>query len=77
MSDLSRVRSHFEAALAELNIDDELNRLVNPRDNNHDRHAYLPRRVADAIARARSEVEAALDDFDRRGSGQASMLGEI
>jgi hypothetical protein len=75
MSDLSQVRSHLEAALAELNIDDELNRLVNPRHTDHDRHAYLPRRVADAIARARSEVEAALDEFDRRGSGQASDAG--
>jgi hypothetical protein len=30
----------------------------------HDRHAYLPNRVADAVARARSELEDALQAFD-------------
>ena len=48
--DLSRVRHHLEAAIAALNLDDELDRLVNPRHTDHDRHAYLPKRVADAIA---------------------------
>ena len=43
---LSRVRHHIEAALAALNIDDELDRLVNPRHTDHDRHLYLPRKIA-------------------------------
>jgi len=61
---LSRVRHHVEAALAALNIDEELDRLVNPRHTDHDRHAYLPSKVADAVARARSELEEALQEFD-------------
>jgi hypothetical protein len=65
MSDsLSRVRQHLEAALASLNIEDELDRLVNPRHTDHDRHAFLPNRVAEAVARARSELEGALRAFD-------------
>jgi hypothetical protein len=65
----SRVRHHLEAALAALNIDDELDRLVNPRHTDHDRHAFLPNRVADAVARARSELEGALRAFDEGESG--------
>jgi hypothetical protein len=66
---LSRVRHHVEAALAALNIDDELDRLVNPRHTDHDRHAYLPNRVVDAVARARSELESALQAFDEGNPG--------
>jgi hypothetical protein len=66
---LSRVRRHVEAALAALNIDDELDRLVNPRHTDHDRHAYLPKRVVDAVAHARSELEGALQAFDEGNSG--------
>lgn len=61
---VGRVRPHVEAALAALNIDEELDRLVNPRHTDHDRHAYLPSKVADAVARARSEPEEALQEFD-------------
>ena len=60
----SRVRHHVEAALAALNIDEELDRLVNPRHTDHDRHAYLPSKVADGVARARSELEEALQELD-------------
>jgi hypothetical protein len=66
---LSRVRHHIEAALAALNIDDELDRLVNPRHTDHDRHAFLPNRVAGAVARARAELEGALQAFDEGESG--------
>jgi hypothetical protein len=62
--DLSRVRHHLEAAIAALNLDDELDRLVNPRHTDHDRHSYLPKRVADAVAHARAELEGALQAFD-------------
>jgi len=68
--DLSRVRHHLEAAIAALNLDDELDRLVNPRHTDHDRHAYLPTRVAAAVARARSELEAALQAFDEGKLGR-------
>ncbi len=66
---LSRVRRHIEAALAALNIDDELDRLVKPRHTDHDRHAFLPNRVADAVARGRSELEGALQALDDGESG--------
>jgi hypothetical protein len=68
--DQSRVRHHLEAAIAALNLDDELDRLINPRHTDHDRHAYLPKRVADAIAHARSELEGALQAFDEGKSGR-------
>ena len=68
--DLSRVRHHLEAAIAALNLDNELDRLVNPRHTDHDRHSYLPKRVADAVAHARAELEGALQAFDEDKSGR-------
>jgi len=65
--DLSRIRRHLKAALAALDVDDELDRLINPRHTDHDRHAYLPKRVADAVARARSELKGALQALDDEG----------
>jgi hypothetical protein len=58
------MRHHIEAALAALNIDDDLDRLIKPRHTDHDRHAYLPKKVTDAIADARSELKGALQAFD-------------
>jgi len=40
---MTRIRTHLEKALAHLNLDDELDRLINPRHTDHDRHAFLPR----------------------------------
>ena len=68
--DLRRVSHPLEAAIAALNLDDELDRLINPRHTDHDRHAYLPKRVADAIAHARSELEGAIQAFDEGKSGR-------
>jgi len=62
--DPSQVRQHLEAAIAALNIDDELDRLVNPRHTDHDRHAYLPTKVASAVAQARSELQGALQALE-------------
>lgn len=56
---LREIRSHIDAAEAYLDIDDELDRLLNPRHTDHDRHVYLPRRVAENLAAARRELEAA------------------
>lgn len=64
-TNLSRVRHRVEAAIAALDIGDELDRLVNPRHTDHDRHAYLPTKVADAVVHARSELEGALEEIDR------------
>jgi hypothetical protein len=55
------LRAHLEAALKRLDIDDELDRLVNPRHTDHDRHAYLPRKIADQVEAARREIQKALD----------------
>ncbi len=57
------VLSHVEAALAHLNLDDEIGRLVSPRHTDHDRHVYLPRRVAEELAAARREIQAARDEL--------------
>lgn len=65
---MATVRERLETALAHLNIDDELNRLVNPRHTDHDRHAYLPKKVADQISTARREIQAALDELPKSGS---------
>jgi hypothetical protein len=54
-------RSHLEAALALLDLDVELDRLIEPRHTDHDRHVYLPRKVGEQIAAARREIQAALD----------------
>jgi hypothetical protein len=55
------VRSHLEAALKQLELREELDRLVTPRHTDHDRHTYLPRKIADRIAAARREIQAAVD----------------
>ncbi len=64
------VRLHLEAAIAQLALDDEIERLVNPRHTDHDRHGYLPRKAVAAVARAREEIVAAItelrDDSDSR-----------
>jgi hypothetical protein len=65
---VATVRERLETALAHLNIDDELDRLVNPRHTDHDRHAYLPKKVADQISTARREIQAALDELPKSGS---------
>jgi hypothetical protein len=54
-------RHHLEAALNRLELDDELERLINPRHTDHDRHAYLPRKIADQIEAARREIKNALE----------------
>jgi hypothetical protein len=59
------VLSHIEAALAHLNLDEEIDRLVSPRHTDHDRHVYLPRRVAEEFAKAREEIQAAIDELTR------------
>lgn len=48
---------------------DELERLVNPRDTDHDRHRYLPRKAADEIAAARREIQSALEELTRYDDG--------
>jgi hypothetical protein len=55
------VRTHLEAALDLLKLSEELDRLINPRHTDHDRHVYVPRKIADRIAAARLEIETALD----------------
>jgi hypothetical protein len=60
---MTTIRTRLETALAHLNLDDELDRLLNPRHTDHDRHAYLPQKVADEISRARKEIQAALDEL--------------
>lgn len=61
MNDRQReIRSHIDAAVAYLDIDDALDRLLNPRHTDLDNRAYLPRMVAENLAAARRELEAAL-----------------
>ena len=55
------MRSHLEAALNLLKLGEELDRLMNPRHTDHDRHLYLPRKIAERIAAARREIQIALD----------------
>jgi hypothetical protein len=62
---MTTIRTRLEIALAHLNLDDELDRLLNPRHTDHDRHAYLPQKVADEISRARKEIQAALDELPK------------
>jgi hypothetical protein len=57
------IRRHLEIALAHLNLDDELDRLLNPRHTDHDLHAYLPQKVAAEVLEARKEIQAALDSL--------------
>ncbi len=56
---MATVRERLESALAHLSLDDELDRLANPRHTDHDRHVYLPKKVADQIAAARREIHVA------------------
>ena len=55
------MRNHLQAALDQLDLGDELDRLTNPRHTDHDRHVYLPRKVADGIASARREIQKAIE----------------
>ena len=57
------VRKRLETALSYLDLDNELDRLVAPRHTDHDRHVYLPRKVASEIDAARREIRAALDEL--------------
>jgi hypothetical protein len=60
---VSQIRKRLETALALLNLDEELDRLINPRHTDHDRHVYLPKKVAEQISKARQEIQAALDEL--------------
>ncbi len=60
---MSQIRKRLETALALLNLEDELDRLINPRHTDHDRHVYLPKKVAEQISKARQEIQAALDEL--------------
>ena len=62
---MNKARKHLESALTHLNLDDELDRMLNPRHTDHDRHAYLPQKVADEISRARKEIQSALDELPK------------
>ena len=55
------MRNHLETALELLKLSEELDRLTNPRHTDHDRHVFLPRKIADRVVAARREIEAALD----------------
>ncbi len=65
MSEISR---HLAAALEHLTLDDDLDRLINPRHTDHDRHVYLPTKIASEIAAARREIQAALEAMERLDS---------
>jgi hypothetical protein len=58
------VRKHLQAALDRLDLGDELDRLTNPRHTDHDRHVFLPRKVADRVAAARREIQKAIEALD-------------
>ena len=60
---MTTIRAHLESALARLNVGAELDRLIEPRHTDHDRHMYLPRKVAEEIAKAREEIQAAIDEL--------------
>jgi hypothetical protein len=60
---MSKIRAHLKAALTHLSLDDELDRLMNPRHTDHDVHAYLPQKVAAEVLEARNEIQAALDSL--------------
>jgi len=62
---VTKVRIHLENAMAYLNIDDELDRLVSPRHTDKDALVYLPRRVAKDVANARREIQAALEELPK------------
>lgn len=60
---MNKTRAHLKAALDHLNLDEELDRLLNPRHTDHDLHAYLPQKVAAEVQEARKEIQAALDSL--------------
>jgi len=60
---VSKVRIHLEKAIALLDIDQELDRLVSPRHTDKDALVFLPTRVASDVVSARREIEAALDEL--------------
>jgi hypothetical protein len=62
---VTKARKHLESALVHLNLDDELDRMLNPRHTDHDRHAFLPKKVADEISRARKDIQSALDELPK------------
>ena len=45
-----------------------MDRLLNPRHTDHDRHAYLPQKVAAEISKARAEIQAALDELPKEAT---------
>jgi hypothetical protein len=55
------VRKYLQAALDQLDLGDELDRLTNPRHTDHDRHVYLPKKVTDGVAAARREIQKAIE----------------
>ena len=65
---MSKVRIHLENAIAYLNIDPELDRLVSPRHSDKDALVFLPRRVAKDVANARREIQAALEELAKDAS---------
>ena len=65
---MATARERLESALAHLNLDDELDRLVAPRHTDHDRHAYLPKKVVEEIDAARREIQAALVELSQDAS---------
>jgi hypothetical protein len=62
---VSKVRIHLENAMAYLNIDQELDRLVSPRHTDKDALVFLPARVAKDVVSARREIKAALDELPK------------
>jgi hypothetical protein len=60
---VSKVRVRLEKAIALLDIDQELDRLVSPRHTDKDALVFLPTQVARDVVSARREIEAALDEL--------------
>lgn len=55
------VGQHLEAALGHLDVDDLLDRLLNPRHTDHDLHVFVPAKLAAQVALARREIQAAIE----------------
>lgn len=60
---LRRAREHIEAALERLPSDEDVDRLVNPRHTDHDRHVFLPTKVSRGFAAAQEALQAAIDEL--------------
>ena len=60
---MAEIRRHLTSALAALDLDDELDRLINPRHTDLDNRGYLPRKVAQQIEKARHEIQAAINEL--------------